>query len=374
MRVLHFLPQYPGRDGTSAYGTGLVAALNRRRPGAAAIVSLRPDRRPAPDGVEVLHFPYRRRFAFDLPRSLVDGLGTGDLACDGAVLHGTFNPPMAAAGRHLRKRGIPYLFIPHDPYVPGLMSHHRWRKLAYWHLFEKPLIEGARAVQLLDESHETPLRARGCRAPVFTVPNGCDPATLDLIGANARIPGSGDPVRIQYLGRMDRNHKGLDLLLEGYARFLKTEPDAPVELVLSGNDWTDRPALEALAGRLGISGRVRFTGPRSEPSIQVHAEADLVVLPSRFDGFGLTIVEAMLAARPIIVSATAGVAGQVAKSGGGWITEPDAEALAGVLSLALSARKEWPILGEMNRKHVTTNLTWDRVAEQTMDVYERLFG
>jgi glycosyltransferase involved in cell wall biosynthesis len=373
MKVLHFLPQYPGRDGTSAYGTGLVRALNRLRPGSAAIVSQRHDGRPAPDAVDVVNYA-ARRMAFGVPGNLRRDLATGRLSADGAILHGTFNPPMATLGRWLRKLGIPYLFIPHDPYVPGLMDHHRWRKLAYWHGFEKPLIEGARAVQLLDESHEAPLRALGCRVPVFTVPNGCDPAMLDLLEATPRVPGAGDPVRIQYLGRMDRNHKGLDLLLEGFALFLRSTVAPPaVELVLTGNDWTDRGWLEAFAGRLGIRERVRFTGPRSEPSIRIQAEADLAVLPSRFDGFGLTLVEAMLAARPVIASAAAGVATHVARSGGGWISEPTAGAIAATLERAMADRPVWEEMGRRNQIYVTTKLTWDRVAETTMEAYERHF-
>ncbi len=373
MKVLHFLPQYPGRDGTSAYGTGLVPALNRLMPGSAAIVSLRHDGRPAPAGVEVLNFP-ARRCGFHLPAILRRDLADGRLTADGVILHGTFNPPMAALGRWLRKLGIPYLFIPHDPYVPGLMMHHRWRKAAYWHGFEKSLIEGARAVQLLDASHEAPLRALGCRVPVFTVPNGCDPALLDLLKGPLRVPGEGEAVRIQYLGRMDRNHKGLDLLLEGFALFLRSAVVPPaVELVLTGNDWTDRRWLEAFAGRLGIRDRVRFTGPRSEPSIQIQAEADIAVLPSRFDGFGLTLVEAMLAARPVIVSAAAGVATHVARSGGGWISEPTAGAIAATLARAMGDRPAWKEMGQKNQTYVATKLTWDRVAESTMEAYERHF-
>lgn len=373
-RIAHFLPHYPGREGTTAYCRGLCEAVNRRWPGAAPIVTLRDDGRPGGPADELIRYPHARRGGFSLPPDLLGDLGTNPTHIDGFVLHGTFNPPMAAFGRQLRKRGIPYVFVPHDPYVPGLMTHHRWRKALYWRLFEKPLIEGAVAVQLLDASHEAPLRARGCRVPVFSVPNGCDPSMLDLLDGSERVPGVSHPVRIQYLGRMDRNHKGLDLLLEAFARYLALPgAERGIELVLAGNDWTDRGWLEAYAGRLGIAERVRFAGPRKEPSIRVHAEADVVVLPSRFDGFGLTVVEAMLAARPVIVSSGAGVAGHVGKAGGGWVADPSAESLCSALAMAVERRSQWPEFGKMNRDYVTTHLTWDRVAELTMDAYGRYF-
>ncbi len=63
-----------------------------------------------------------------------------------------------------------------------------------------------------------------------------------------------------------------------------------VELILTGNDWTDRQFLERLSKRLGIESAVTFTGRREETAMEIVCEADLVLLPSRFDGFGLCIV------------------------------------------------------------------------------------
>lgn len=374
LRVAHFLPHYPGREGSTAYCRGLCGAMNRRWAGSAPIITLRTDGRPGTADDELLRYPHRPRHPFSLPRPLRRDLEENRHGLKGVVLHGTFNPPMASVARWLRASDIPYIFLPHDPYVPELMRHNRWRKAVYWHVFEKPLIEGARAVQLLDESHEAPLRRRGCRVPVFTVPNGCDPAMLeDLVGPE-RVPGADPQVKIQYLGRMDRNHKGLDLLIEGFAAFAASaDCPAGTRLVLSGNDWTDRGWLEDLAGRRGIAGRVDFTGPRPEPSLRIHAAADLVVLPSRFDGFGLTVVEAMLAARPVLVSRGAGVAGQVAAAGGGWVVEPTAEGIGQGLRDAFAARAQWPELGRRNRRHVLEHLTWDDAAVRSQEAYERYF-
>lgn len=374
MKVIHFLPQYPGRDGTSAFGTGLVPALNRLENMNASILSLRADKREAPDGVETITYPRKSRNPFSLPDELLKDLQSGIVSADGFVLHGTFSPLTAMLGRRLKSFQIPYIFVPHDPYVDELLKHHRWRKRVYWSLFEKPLIEGAECVQLLAESHERSFREVGCSVPVFTVGNGCDPKMLEDLTGEECEPGRQNLVTFQYLGRMDRNHKGLDLLLEGFARFLKgLDSRRQVRLVLSGNDWTDRVWLEGLAEGLGIADRVEFTGPRKESSIQVHAGADVVVLPSRFDGFGLTIVEAMLASRPVIVSSRAGVSSHVIRAAGGWTPEPDPDSISDALQSALSMQDSWPEMGKRNREYVISELTWDQVAEATREAYERYF-
>jgi glycosyltransferase involved in cell wall biosynthesis len=229
----------------------------------------------------------------------------------------------------------------------------------------------------LDQSHEAPLRQLGSTTLTVVIPNGCELSMLDQIPADTRIPGSiPNDIRILYFGRMDRHHKGLDLLLEGFAQALQTDPEATknVTLVMTGNDWTDRQALERLASDLKISQRVRFTGRRPESAMQIVADSDLVILPSRFDGFGLCIVEAMIAARPVIASSGAGVSSHVRNAGGGWTPNPNPESIAESLLDALAARNQWPEMGHMNQAYVGNHLTWDQIAVKTDATYRELFA
>lgn len=377
MRIAHFLPHYPGRDGSAAFCRGLSRALNRIEQNSCPILSLRPGKIEQAPNEEILHYPNEGRCnPFHLPRRMLEDLAKNTHKLDGLVLHGTFNPPMASMGKHLRKYSIPYVFIPHDPYVEALLTEHRFRKMLYWQLFEKQLISGSRAVQLLDASHEVPLRNMGCGVKTIVVPNGCEPEMLNEFPADARVPGTDlKETRILYFGRMDRNHKGLDFLLEGFAKVLsKTDPcAATAKLIMTGNDWTDRAELETLTEKLGITDRVTFTGRRPQGAMEIVADADLVILPSRFDGFGLCVVEAMLAARPVIVSSKAGVASHVEKAGGGWLTEPNSEAIAGAILTALSCKHEWENKGLTNQAYVQGHLTWDQVAYQTRAAYESIF-
>ena len=374
LRVAQFLPHFPSLEGTSAYVCGLSRAMDRIWPGACPVVSFRSDGRPAPRGVSVVSFPKHSGSVFHLPRELHEWLDTNPL--DAMVLHGVYNPPNASLAKELVSRDIPYIFVPHDPYVRELTGHRFLRKQCYWHLFEKRMIREAAAVQLLDESHEPPLRKLGISTPVFTVPNGCDPDSLNDSKVKLVVPGKRERVRVQYLGRMDRNHKGLDLAIKGFAQFLRSGiPGAEdFDLILTGNDWEDLASLERLSLRLGLGNRVHFTGPSDMPSLGIHGQADLVILPSRFDGFGLTIVEAMLAARPVLVSNRAGVAGHVHKAGGGIVFEPEPNAIAEALEQAVSRRDQWESMGRMNQDYVRCKLTWEQVARRTMEGYRRFLG
>ena len=375
-RVAHILSYFPGQEGLTSFCRGLGIAFEAVEELEVPIISFRgkPPKDSTGANPPVIKFPHQKRHPFQLPSSFLKALDSGELKLDGAVLHGTYSPQAFALARALKKRAIPYIFMPHDPYVAELVNHLAFRKWAYWHLCEKWVIKHAAAVQLLSVSHEEPLRRLGVKTPAFVVANGCDPSELKHLPANARVPGQEDDFRIQYLGRMDRNHKGLDLLIQGFALFSKSlGEEVPVKLILSGNDWHDRGFLEKLADSLGLGEKVEFTGRLADHSIAIQGCADLCVLASRFDGFGLTLVEAMLAGRPVLVSSRAGIAEQVVKAEGGFVVEPNAESIGKGLGEAWKRRGELAAMGQRAQDYVTNYLTWKDVAEQSAEAYYKYF-
>ena len=376
-KVAHILSYFPGQEGLTSFCRGLGKAFEEIDDIEVPIISFRgkPTRSSGEKNPPLLKFPHQRKHPFDLPKSFLSALDSGDLVLDGAVLHGTYSPQVFSLAKVLNKRRIPYIFMPHDPYALDLKRHRAIRKFVYWHLCEKWVINHAAAVQLLSEKHESPLREMGVSAPVFTVANGCHPRDRNFIDADARVPGQSDDFVIQYLGRMDRNHKGLDLLIRGFAKFLsKLDHPQNKTLQLSGNDWVDRPFLEDLVSNLGISDRVRFTGRIPEHSVTVHSRADLSVLCSRFDGFGLTIVEAMVAGRPILVSRQAGVSSFVEQAKAGFLVEPQAESIAEGLLEAWRSRWALAAMGKRGQDFVCEHLTWKSVAQKSLETYRFVFG
>ncbi|MDA7611706.1 glycosyltransferase [Akkermansiaceae bacterium] len=375
--VAHILSYFPGQEGLTSFCRGLGSAFEKIEGVEVPIISFRgtPARESSGSEPPLIKFPYRNRHPFDLPPAFLAALDSGELELKGAILHGTYSPQVFALARALHRRKIPYIFMPHDPYVSKLQRHKAFRKFIYWHLCEKWVIQHAAAVQLLSSAHELSLRERGMKVPVFTIANGCDPSDLVHMAPDSRIPGGQSDFRIQYLGRMDRNHKGLDLLIRGYAQFLDfIDKDEKIQLVLSGNDWEDRDFLENLARSLNLGDRISFTGRLSAHSIAIHSQADLCVLTSRFDGFGLTLVEAMMAFRPVLVSKEAGIADHVLKAGGGFVVDADPNSIADGLLEAWNNRADLSKIGEAGHRYVTQELTWESIANQSVQIYRKYFG
>jgi len=245
-KVAHFMPHYPSMEGSSAYCRGLSKAMNEIQPGCCPIISIRRNLGELQYGEDVIHYPVTSKNPMSIPKKLVEALEDNRHELDGIVLHCTYNARAATLHKHLRRLKIPYIFMPHDPYVEELMSHHAYRKWIFWHLYEKQMIKHAMRVQLLSADHEEPLKLTGCNTEVEVIPNGCEVETLAELPRMLRIPGDNPRVKIQFLGRMDRNHKGLDILIEGFAQFLKEDLSAGVDLYLTGKDWEDRDFLERL--------------------------------------------------------------------------------------------------------------------------------
>jgi glycosyltransferase involved in cell wall biosynthesis len=117
--------------------------------------------------------------------------------------------------------------------------------------------------------------------------------------------------------------KGLDVLLEAFA---KVPP--PARLVIVG-EGALRPQLQAQIARLGLGGRVRLAGARADiPAVL--AAAQLFVLPSRWEGFGLVLLEAMAAGTPILATRVSAIP-EVLADCGVLVPPDDAPALAAAM-------------------------------------------
>jgi len=146
-RVAHILSYFPGQEGLTSFCRGLGRAFEELEGIEVPVITFRgkPPRNPSEANPPLIKFPHQRRHPFQLPDRFLEALDTGELELDGAVLHGTYSPQAFALARALQKRAIPYIFMPHDPYVAELVNHLALRKWAYWHVCEKWVSHGPKS-------------------------------------------------------------------------------------------------------------------------------------------------------------------------------------------------------------------------------------
>ncbi len=163
--------------------------------------------------------------------------------------------------------------------------------------------------------------------------------------------------QIACVGRLDPQAKGQDLLLRVLAR--PKWRQRPVDLLLYGNGPC-RDSLESLCRLLSLR-RVRFAGQVSDVH-SIWAENHALILPSRYEGLPLVIVEAMLCGRPVITTDVGGNAEYLRDGITGFIADAPTERLLDeALERAWARRGEWESIGAQARKDVSAALPVDPV-------------
>jgi glycogen synthase len=173
--------------------------------------------------------------------------------------------------------------------------------------------------------------------------------------------------RLAFVGRLVRQ-KGVDVLIAAMKLLDDRFPD--LHLAIAG-DGDERPALEAQAAQLGLAIRIAFVRTLSHDAVyRFLAEADLVVMPSRIEPFGLVALEAAQMARPIVASAVDGLPEVVDDGQTGLLVPPDdPAALAQAIAVLLDDPRRARALGAAGQRRAGTLFAWDRYVE----AHERLF-
>ena len=210
---------------------------------------------------------------------------------------------------------------------------------------------------------------------MHTIHYGLDPAGVQAPpDARARLRRElGLPPDAPLIGSVCRliAQKGLDHALDGLAQVAAEFPAA--HYVIAG-DGPQRGALEAQAARLGLSARVHFRGWRADAPAIV-AALDVLLAPSRWEGFGLVFLEAMALGVPVISTRVSAIPEVVVDGETGWLVPPgDPAALVGALRAALSDPDERLRRGAAGRARLEAQFTVDAMVERTLAVYQGVAG
>jgi glycosyltransferase involved in cell wall biosynthesis len=231
------------------------------------------------------------------------------------------------AGRIGPRRRVPVLFQPHGWSWLAVEGPLRAASLAW----ERGAARRTDLLLCVGDAERTQGRAAGVHGPYEVVQNGVDldrfrPAD-ELARAAARMQ-LGLPMTAPLVvcaGRLTRQ-KGQDVLLDAWPRIRRQCPDARLALV---GDGDLRPVLEATGGP-----GVTFAGAVDDVR-QWLAAADVVVLPSRWEGLSLTVLEAFATGRPVVVSDVPGLAEVTSPDVGARVPAGDPVALAAAVTRRL---------------------------------------
>lgn len=251
---------------------------------------------------------------------------------------------------------------------PSVFTPHGWSWLVggwlapVYRLIEWIMIPVTTAlVAVSDEERALGQAVLGSRAARIEVnPNGVDVARFCPPGPVASRPR--EPL-VVCVGRLCRA-RAPDIAIAGLA--LMRTPAVRLRLV---GDGEDRAAIETQVRVVGLTGRVELVGFRSDPAPDLRA-ADVVIVPSRYDGMALVLLEAMACGAAIVATR---VAGSSALGGAGQIVPTeDPRALAEAVDILLADPAQRRLLGLAARERVVAEYSLQRSLGGTIGLWRRL--
>lgn len=209
-------------------------------------------------------------------------------------LHGGWIPAFWSVAKTLKKYHKTSVLTPHGAYNTIAMQNSGWIKRVYFQLFEKRVLSIVTKIHCIGASEKQGLQAIYPNDKQHILPYGFDmPDTDDFVKKQ------GDAFIVGFVGRVDIHTKGLDILVEAFAKFSKQKK---AELWIVG-DSDEMPILKSMIGDKNIAHKVKLHGSKfGYGKDYIISQMDVFTHPSRNEGLPTAVLEAASFGVPSIVT------------------------------------------------------------------------
>lgn len=260
--------------------------------------------------------------------------------------------------------GIPRVVSPRGMLLPWAVRHKRLKKWVAWQLYQKADFRRAAAWHATAASEAEQVGFSGDFAEGRVIPNG-----VDIPKEAEPWPERGGPKVMLFVGRI-YPVKGLPLLVEAWA---KVRPMGWVLRIVGPDEAGHQAEVEEQVRSAGLEGVVEFKGPLAGAGLrQSFAEAEVLVLPSHTENFGMVVAEALAQGRPVIASRGTPWQG-LEERACGWWPEVSAAGLAGALEEATGrSSEERRAMGARGQRWMQEAFSWSGCARAMGEWYGSL--
>ena len=307
-----------------------------------------------------------------LPLGFGSQLSAAVARADVVHLHEFRSYQNAVALPIIERQGKPFVVTPQGS-LPRIMGRYAL-KAVYDQLYGRRILRRAARLHALDNMERRQYIALGVEpARIAIRPNGIDPAEFDsppdAAAFRARHGIAGGTPIILFLARVNRI-KGVDFLVQSFALVHKRVPQAL--LLIVGPDDGYLGEVKRQVNALGIGEHVRFIGYLDgKEKLAAYRAASVYVLPSTYDIFGITLLEALACGTPVIATDGVGFADFMRQNNIGAVVDfGDTAALqAEILRVLQQPVPELAARSVAGRRYVLENFGWDSIARDWLPVY-----
>jgi glycosyltransferase involved in cell wall biosynthesis len=323
------------------------------------------------DGYQVIHFACRpfKRYKFSL--ELLQWLYRHGRDYDVIHIHALFSPISSCSAWVARQLGVPYILRPLGTLDPADLQKKKILKQLYAKVLEGPNLKGSAAVHFTsDQEAATSLRF-GATTNDWIYPLGVqlpEPKGSPRQQYNLDQPW---PI-VLFMSRIDPK-KGLDLLIPALEQLAQ---EFPFYFVLAGGNPQDPDYETQIRQRLAnspLNDRTRPLGFVSgSDKTALLAAADLFVLPSYYENFGIAVAEAMHVGTPVVISDQVHIHNDISQSESGWVCECSTESLVQNLRAALSDEVDRSQRAQNAQIYAKTHYNWASIAPRLIAAYQTI--
>lgn len=358
------------------------------------------------NGYQIIYFrcyPFRR-YKFSL--SLLQWLHKNARQFDLAHIHALFSPVTTLAATIARGHKLPYIMRPCGMLDPADLQKKKRLKQIYAALLERPNLAGAAAIHFTSKQ-EAKISERfglGCTGKM-PVPGdfgpqdstGKMPVPQDFLPQDStgkmRVPrdlviplgvtGGLFPKRLResqvpivlFMSRIEPK-KGLDLLIP--ALEIIWESGIEFHFILAGSNPQDADYETKIKVQIQNSSLAKYTTitgfVSGDLKVELLTKADLFVLPSYYENFGIAVAEAMAAGVPVAISDRIHIAEDIQQAEAGWVGPLEVGAIASSIKSALLNPEERKRRGLNGKEYANKHYNWDAIARQTIDAYQQILS
>lgn len=319
-----------------------------------------------PSNVRVVEHEGKPFFGLGQSKEMSRWLGDNVARFDIVHSHGLWMLPNRYVGKATEQLQVPHVIAPRGMLEPAALRRRRYAKKLLWLAFQGRSIRRASCLHATSAKEAENLRGMAPAVPIAIVPNGVDLSEFN----GCKEEGENGLKYVLFLGRV-HPHKNVTTLIDAWCT------------LNSANGW-QLIVAGPLCGKYGkqvqsqvraANAPVRLAGPVSGTrKLSLLRKAQLLVLPSKSENFGMVVVEALASGTPVIAAKSTPWSELEERKCGWWIDSglgPLAEALEEAMRRPCD---ELLRMGQRGRRLVEQRYTWDKVAGQMIDVYEWLLG
>ena len=359
LKILHCINSLDAIDGGPARSVPALATAEAQHGADVRICSARTST------IDLREYP-NVRFLSGNPQVAISSGWIPDIIHD----HGLWlsaNHLNAKLGRHKR---IPRIVAPKGMLAPWCLKHRRIKKQIAWWLYQHRDLRTAAGIHVTSDTEAEQVRRLGLINPIINVPHGLtlpNPTAQDW-----QSPPEATTTReILFLSRI-HPVKGLFNLIDAWQQCQRD--DWRLRIVGPDEDG-HRRRLEAVVAAKDLSGSVKIEdGVHSNRKWQMLRRADVVVLPSFSENFGIIVAESLAVGTPVITTTGTPWERVIAKRCG-WYVEPTASGLNEALTAAMNTSvSELHEMGRHGERWIRQDFAWADIGKQMISAYDWLLG